>query len=68
MRLSPLIAAWLILASPPVIAQSDSPPAEDRFALDLAEGGKIDFDQMIHSDDGVILTGPVRPGPPFPSN
>ncbi|NIM00878.1 MAG: LPS assembly protein LptD [Acidobacteria bacterium] len=59
MRLPPLIAIWLILAAPPVIAQSDSPPAEDRFALDLAEGGKIDFDQMIHSDDGVILTGPV---------
>jgi len=59
MRLPSLIAVWLILVAPPVFAQTDPAPVEDRFQLDLAEGVAIDFDKMIQSKDGVLLTGPV---------
>jgi len=59
MRLPPLIAVWLILAAPLGFAQTDAPPAEDRFQLDLAEGVTIDFVEAIQSEDGALLTGPV---------
>ncbi len=60
MRLPPpILALWVILAVSPLPAQTEAPPSEDRFQLDLAEGVEIDFDQLIQTDDGVLLTGPV---------
>ena len=45
MRFSPLIAAWLLLAATPGMAQVEDPP-QDRFQLDAAEGLDIDFEEM----------------------